>query len=64
LIKRRISEIGGQFLNANFNDMDVEIKVNADKTFQKIVGFGGAFTGSVDYNLDQMSDALRQTIYL
>lgn len=53
------------FLNFNrpLNNI-VNIDVNREKTYQKIVGFGGAFTGAVSYNLKKLdSDKLRNSIY-
>lgn len=42
----------------------VNIHVEKDKEFQKIVGFGGALTGSVSYNLKKLeSDKLRNFVY-
>jgi O-glycosyl hydrolase len=64
LFKRRISNSAGAFVDTGAHPEVVEVTVNANKRFQKIVGFGGAFTGSVDYNLDRLSDAMRQIVYL
>ena len=38
------------------------IKINTDKKYQKITGFGGAFTESSAYLLNQMSDEKRKEI--
>jgi glucosylceramidase len=42
----------------------VNINVNRTSKHQKIIGFGGAFTGSVSHNLKQLkSDKLREYVY-
>lgn len=41
----------------------VTLKINQEKQFQKIVGFGGAFHGTVSYLVDLMSPALRNSFY-
>ncbi|XP_019534823.3 lysosomal acid glucosylceramidase [Aedes albopictus] len=41
----------------------VSIEVNREKKFQKIVGFGGAFTGAVSYNLGLLKPELRKSMY-
>ena len=38
------------------------IKINTDKKYQTITGFGGAFTESSAYLLNQMSDTKRKEI--
>ena len=40
----------------------VEIRINPEKTFQTITGFGGAFTESSAYLLNQLGEENRQTI--
>lgn len=45
-------------------DSIVNVSINRTATYQKIIGFGGAFTGAVSYNLNQLSnDRLRQHVY-
>lgn len=44
-------------------DSYVNIVVNRTHKFQKIMGFGGAFTGAVSYNLKQLSKELQEHIY-
>lgn len=39
------------------------LKIDREKQFQKIVGFGGAFTGSVSHLLDLMPASLRRSLY-
>lgn len=39
------------------------LTINPNKQYQKIVGFGGAFTGSVSYLFDLMPESLRHAIY-
>lgn len=39
------------------------LKLDQFKTFQTIIGFGGAFTGAVSELLNGMPDALQKTIY-
>ncbi|WP_445196293.1 glycoside hydrolase family 30 protein [Tamlana sedimenti] len=43
-------------------DSIVKIKINPEKTFQTITGFGGAFTESSAYLLNQLSKKNRDTI--
>jgi glucosylceramidase len=38
------------------------LNINRDKTFQKIIGFGGAFTEAAAYTLDRMEESKRQEI--
>lgn len=45
-------------------DSVVNVSINRTATFQKIIGFGGAFTGAVSYNLKQLAgDELRSHVY-
>lgn len=44
-------------------DSVVNIDVNRTARYQKIIGFGGAFTGSVSYNLKQLSKELQHHVY-
>lgn len=46
-----------------FGAKDVEIKVDRSTTYQNIIGFGGAFTGAVSYNLDKLSPAVQDQVY-
>lgn len=41
----------------------ITFKVNRNSQYQKIVGFGGAFTGTVSYLFDLMPDTLRHALY-
>ncbi|XP_055586889.1 lysosomal acid glucosylceramidase [Uranotaenia lowii] len=41
----------------------VRIVVDHDRKFQTVLGFGGAFTGAVSYNLDLMKPELRKSLY-
>ncbi|EAT44913.1 AAEL003742-PA [Aedes aegypti] len=41
----------------------VIIEVNREKRYQRIVGFGGAFTGAVSYNLGLLKPELRKSMY-
>lgn len=41
----------------------VTIEVNREKRYQRIVGFGGAFTGAVSYNLGLLKPELRKSMY-
>lgn len=40
------------------------LKIDRLKTYQKILGFGGAFTGTVSELINAMPDALQETIYM
>ncbi|XP_070498243.1 lysosomal acid glucosylceramidase-like [Chironomus tepperi] len=44
-------------------DNYVNIMVNRSNKFQKVIGFGGAFTGSVSYNLKQLPKEVQEHIY-
>jgi glucosylceramidase len=45
-------------------DSVVNVSINRTATYQKIIGFGGAFTGAVSHNLNQLeSDELRRHVY-
>lgn len=45
-------------------DSVVNVSVNRTATYQKIIGFGGAFTGAVSHNLDELqSPELRRQVY-
>lgn len=45
-------------------DSVVNISINRTANYQKIIGFGGAFTGAVSYNLKQLdNDELRRHVY-
>lgn len=45
-------------------DSVVNISINRTATYQTIIGFGGAFTGAVSYNMKQLSSPeLRQHVY-
>nr|CAD2142973.1 unnamed protein product [Meloidogyne enterolobii] len=41
---------------------EIQIKINSSQKFQKIFGFGGAFTDSVGINLNQLSVDTRQKL--
>lgn len=41
----------------------ITLSINRDKKYQSIVGFGGAFTGTVSHLLDLMPTKLRETLY-
>lgn len=41
----------------------ITLTVNQDKQYQSIVGFGGAFTGTVSHLLDLMPESLRHALY-
>lgn len=44
-------------------DSVVNIDVNRTVKYQKVIGFGGAFTGAVSYNLNLMSKELQDHVY-
>lgn len=45
-------------------DSVVNVSVNRTATYQKFIGFGGAFTGAVSFNLKSLSsDELRRHVY-
>lgn len=39
------------------------VTLDRSKKYQEIIGFGGAFTGTVSYLLDSLPESLRHTIY-
>lgn len=39
------------------------ITIDTESTYQKVHGFGGAFTGAVSYNLNQLSKNLQDHIF-
>lgn len=41
----------------------IDVNVDRRKRFQTVLGFGGAFTGAVSYNLDLLKPELRQCLY-
>ncbi|KAI1701293.1 glycosyl hydrolase family 30 TIM-barrel domain-containing protein [Ditylenchus destructor] len=52
-------------LTQNANNLktgDVRIVINTSRTFQHIVGFGGAFTDSAGINLNRLSSAARRSL--
>lgn len=42
---------------------EATIEIDPDKRYQKIVGFGGALTGAVTYNADQLSPNLQRSLF-
>ncbi|KAL1395171.1 hypothetical protein pipiens_011440 [Culex pipiens pipiens] len=42
---------------------EVTVTVNRGRKFQRVVGFGGAFTGAVAYNLGLLKPELRKSLY-
>lgn len=44
-------------------DGTIKLTINREKQYQKIVGFGGAFTGTVSYLLSEMPTSLRHAFY-
>jgi glucosylceramidase len=44
-------------------DNVVNVALDRNEKFQKIIGFGGAFTGAVSYNLKQLSKEVQDHIY-
>uniref|UniRef100_A0A914IFM8 Glucosylceramidase n=1 Tax=Globodera rostochiensis TaxID=31243 RepID=A0A914IFM8_GLORO len=47
---------------ANDEDGLLEIRVDATKKFQTVLGFGGAFTDAAGYNLNTLSSSTRATL--
>lgn len=45
------------------NQTEFNVYIDQNEKFQEIIGFGGAFTGSVAYLLDKLPQKLRQCIY-
>lgn len=44
-------------------DSEITLTIDREKQYQKIVGFGGAFTGTVSYLLSVMPTSLRHAFY-
>ncbi|XP_055381406.1 lysosomal acid glucosylceramidase [Condylostylus longicornis] len=42
---------------------DAVIKINRNVSYQKIVGFGGSFTGAVSHNLDQLPEEIQNHVF-
>ncbi len=51
-----------ELIDDNLDDNDTEIQVNTEKTFQTIIGFGGAFTESAAYTLSKISANQRERL--
>lgn len=51
-----------QLVEDQLEDFNCTIQVNTDKHFQKIIGFGGAFTEASAYTLSLMSEEARKKI--
>lgn len=57
-----------KYSEINFNDKNpnqekyITIQIDRNRTYQKIIGFGGAFTDSVGYNLMKLSESLRKRL--
>lgn len=47
----------------NSRPSTITLTVNREKKYQSIVGFGGAFTGTVSYLLELMPSSLRKSFY-
>lgn len=45
------------------NECSINVHIDQNEQFQEIIGFGGAFTGSVAHLLDKFPQKLRQCIY-
>ena len=60
------SEAGNQLTkieaNESSNPNSIKLKIDPEQNFQKIIGFGGAFTESSAFLLNQMSEEKRQEI--
>lgn len=44
------------------NEESISIRIDKNQTYQKIIGFGGAFTDSAGYNLMKLSEPLRKRL--
>jgi glucosylceramidase len=58
----RLSEKQSVSFQANMEQTSVDIKVDSSKTYQEIMGFGGAFTEASAYTLSQVSPNKRQEV--
>ena len=56
----KYSELKHELIDDILDDYDTEIEVNNKKTFQTIIGFGGAFTESAAYTLSKISANQRE----
>lgn len=61
--KGNLSDLNCSQSNATTNATKAFIQIDQSKTYQIIIGFGGAFTGAVSYILDQLPQELRECIY-
>uniref|UniRef100_A0A1L8DQR2 Glucosylceramidase n=2 Tax=Nyssomyia neivai TaxID=330878 RepID=A0A1L8DQR2_9DIPT len=53
----------GNFFADFLKPKQVTVNVDPSIKYQRVAGFGGAFTGAVSYNLDQLSDELQDFLY-
>ncbi|XP_031621155.1 lysosomal acid glucosylceramidase-like [Contarinia nasturtii] len=61
---RRFSDLFRTKRNTKTTTVEsLSLTINLNKTYQKMVGFGGAFTGTVSYLFDSMPESLRHTLY-
>lgn len=61
----RIQRMLSEQLNVNYDQKThiIDLKINLNQKYQEIVGFGGAFTGSVSHLLGRMPQQLRHKLY-
>lgn len=53
----------GQSDRKLLNETEIHVHIDRNEKFQEIIGFGGAFTGSVAYLFDKLPQKLRQCVY-
>ncbi|CAO1436681.1 unnamed protein product [Diamesa hyperborea] len=44
-------------------ETEMNVKINRNKRYQKIIGFGGALTGAVSHNLKMLTPELQEHVY-
>ncbi|XP_043277695.1 lysosomal acid glucosylceramidase-like [Venturia canescens] len=62
---KRLSQVIGNFISnaTDSNEVDaITININADKKYQTILGFGGAFTDSAGINIEKLSQQSQNNI--
>lgn len=61
-------EIGKTYQRLNSNrqrnqNIKATLEINSEKTYQKVRGFGGAYSGSVQYLMSKISQNMRNCVY-
>lgn len=60
--QEKISSAPEENENSNSSE-NLNVEINQDEKYQKIIGFGGSFTGTVAYLLNKLPESLRESFY-